>query len=56
MRSPSIRAIPLPPSLRALTVLIQVAALFALSGCTLPVVAQLPTVTLTYLHGASLSL
>jgi len=56
MRSPSIPAIPLRPSLHVLTVLIQLAALSALSGCTLPVVARVPTVTLTYLNGASLSL
>lgn len=45
MRSPSMPVIRSRPSLHALTVLIQLAAL---SGCTLPVVAQAPTVTLTY--------
>lgn len=48
MRSPSIPVIRSRPALHALTVLIQLAALAALSGCTLPVVAQAPTVTLTY--------
>ncbi len=48
MCSPSIPAIRSRPSLHALTVLIQLAALSALSGCALPVVAQAPTVTLTY--------
>lgn len=54
MRSPLIAAIRLRPSRHALTVLIQLAALSALSGCTLPVVAQVPTVTLTY-HTADLA-
>src|ERR1700728_4655014 len=48
MRSPSIAAIRLRPSVHALTVLIQLATLAALSGCTLPLVAQVPTVTLTF--------
>jgi UrcA family protein len=48
MRSPCITAIRSRPSLRAPTVLIGLAALCALSGCALPVVAQVPTVTLTY--------
>jgi UrcA family protein len=48
MRSPSIPAIPLRPSVRAVTVLIQLATLSALSGCTFPVVARVPTVTLTF--------
>jgi len=48
MPSPSIPVIRLRPSLRAAMVLIQLATLSALSGCTLPVVAQAPTVTLTF--------
>ena len=47
MRSPSIPAIRLRPSVRPVAVLIQLAILSALSGCTFPVVAQVPTVTLT---------
>jgi UrcA family protein len=50
MRFPSTPAIRLRPSCTAALVLIQLAALFALSGCTLPAprLAQLPTVTLTF--------
>lgn len=48
MRSPSIAATRLRPSVHVLTVLIQLAILSALSGCTLPTVAQVPTVTLAF--------
>lgn len=51
MRSPLISAIRLRPSLPSLRVLLQLAVLSALSGCALPAVAQVPTVTLTYRTG-----